>query len=180
MALVNLAKAADAAYYAQVDRLRDNSPLKRAPLFAQRCDAAVAECNAAGLDVISFETDRIEELQALYFTHGVTRVPHANQGWHFYWLAEDFISKSKNWDVYPGADGSGGDPDWYGRVHEIFKSHQLDAGSDWSGWKDWPHWQFGGMLANPHNAITAYQNVLDGGGDEQAAREAVWKIVGAM
>jgi hypothetical protein len=80
------------------------------------------------------------------------------------------ISLSRGWDVYPNEDGEGGDPNWYLSVAEIFKAHALDWGGDWTHFKDWPHWQFGGLRATPKDAVTILAT---------RGIRAVWETVGA-
>lgn len=168
MAIANI--SSDAAYQNQVDALRVNDPACLAPIFRARSGVAIAEANAAGIDVVGFETCRSDELARLYFAHGASMSPDALHTWHHYGLARDVISRSREWSVYPNQDGTGGDPDWYRAVERIFKSHGLDWGGDWTHFKDWPHWQFGGLRATPHDAITILQ--------DQGLR-AVWTTVGA-
>jgi peptidoglycan L-alanyl-D-glutamate endopeptidase CwlK len=168
MALVQLVSKDD--YESQVIRLRQNSPDCLAPKFRQRLSLAIAEANDKGFDVVSFETCRCDELARLYFAHGASKSPNALYTWHHYGLACDVISKSRDWAVYPNEDGTGGDPDWYGPVSDIFKSHELDWGGDWRHFRDWPHWQFGGLRATPKDAVTILAT---------KGIQAVWDAVGA-
>jgi hypothetical protein len=158
-------------YYAEVARLRNNDAACLAPAFRARSDAAIAEANAEGIDVVSIETCRSDELAKLYFAHGVSNSPDALHTWHHYGLGRDVISRSREWAVYPDQLGRGGDVDWYRGVERIFKSHGLDWGGDWKTLKDWPHWQFGGIKATPHDAITLLAT--------QGIR-AVWAACGAL
>jgi peptidoglycan L-alanyl-D-glutamate endopeptidase CwlK len=169
MALVQLVPAE--SYDAEVVRLRQNNMQCLAPGFAERYQGALEECNGRGLDAVSFETCRCDELARLYFAHGASKSPNALYTWHHYGLAGDVVSKSREWDVYPDQLGKGGDPDWYRPVSEIFKAHGMDWGGDWTHFKDWPHWQFGGLRATPKDAVTilATKGILE-----------VWRTVGAM
>jgi peptidoglycan L-alanyl-D-glutamate endopeptidase CwlK len=168
MALVHLVTKDD--YEREVIRLRQNTADCLAPGFRRRSDDAIADAQAKGFDVISFETCRNDELARLYFAHGVSKAPNALYTWHHYGLARDVISTDRGWDVYPDQDGKGGDPDWYRPVAEIFKSHGLDWGGDWDHFKDWPHWQFGGLRATPRDAVTILAT---------KGIRAVWEAVGA-
>jgi peptidoglycan L-alanyl-D-glutamate endopeptidase CwlK len=169
MALANI--SSDAAYQAQVATLRENDLDCLAPKFRERLEAALEECNARGFDTIHFETCRSDELARLYFAHGASKSPDALHTWHHYGLAADIISKSREWDVYPGQDGTGGDVTWYKPVEDIFKAHGMDWGGDWKSFRDWPHWQFGGISASPHDAPTILA---------EHGLQAVWQAVNAI
>lgn len=169
MALVNLVSPED--YERHVLRLRENDAACLAPAFRARSDAATAECNAQGYDVVSFETCRCDELARLYFAHGVSKAPDARYTWHHYGLGRDVISKARGWDVYPDQDGVGGDPAWYNGVFYIARKNGLDLGADWVHFKDYPHWQFGGLRPTPLNAVSILKT--DG-------LQGVWKAVGAL
>lgn len=163
--------SSDAAYQAKVAALRVNTLDCLAPKFRERVEAALEECNNRGFDAIHFETCRSDELARLYFAHGASKSPDALHTWHHYGLAVDVISKSREWDVYPGQDGAGGDVTWYRPVVDIFKAHGMDWGGDWAHFRDWPHWQFGGIRDTPRDAITILQ---------AEGVEAVWKAVDAV
>lgn len=168
MALVNLIAKDD--YESKVLTLRQNGADCLAPAFRRQSDAAIAEANAKGFDVASFETCRSDELAKLYFAHGASKSPTGLYTWHFYGLARDVISTARGWDVYPDQHGVGGDPDWYQPIADIFKSHGLNWGGDWAHFKDWPHWQFGGLRATPKDAVTIMAT---------HGIRAVWEAVGA-
>lgn len=170
MALVNLVSPED--YEREVLKLRQNGMDCLAPGFRSRLEDAIGECNQKGYDVVSFETCRSDALARLYFAHGVSKSPDGRYTWHFYGLADDVISKARGWDVYPDAEtGQGGDPDWYRPVWEIARAHKLDLGADWVHFKDYPHWQFGGLRPTPKDAVTIYA---------EQGLTAVWRTVGAL
>lgn len=169
MALANLVTAED--YERDVLRLRSNAADCLAPAFRTRSDAAIVECNRQGYDVVSFETCRCDELARLYFAHGVSKSPNADFTWHHYGLARDVISKARGWDVYPDQDGQGGDPKWYNGVFYIARAHGIDLGADWVHFRDFPHWQMGGLRPTPRDAPAILKT---------QGMEAVWRSVGAL
>lgn len=168
MALTNLLPGE--SYNRAVLRLRNNDASCLAPKFRERSDAAITEANAKGLNVVSFETCRSNELAELYYDHGVSRAPTALHTWHHYGLARDVISKEHGWDLFPGGHHYKTEPEWWHDLYRIFKSHNLDAGADWVSFKDYPHWQFGGLRSSPLRAISILQT---------QGLEAVWRAVGA-
>ena len=142
-----------------------------APLFRAALTAALAECNAAGLDAIAYETLRSDELQQMYYARGRTVIPPhytvtnaqtARHGWHFFGLAVDVISASKRWDVTK---------EWRDTVSSIFKSHGCSAGADWPH-PDLPHYQFGKCRRSPSNKARELY--------AQGGNAAVWQAVGAV
>lgn len=161
----------EAVYQTRVAALRQNTLDCLAPIFRERVEAALEECNARGFDAIHFETCRSDELAKLYFTYGASKSPDALHTWHHYGLAVDVISKSREWDVYPNQDGTGGDLNWYRTVVEIFEAHGMDWGGHWISFRDFPHFQFGGIRATPRDAIDILQ---------EQGLEAVWRAVGAI
>lgn len=135
----------------QADALRKNSSAGLAPWFAAASTAAIAECNAEGVDVVSFECCRGDALARIYFQEGVSKAPTAHLTWHWdaYGLARDVISKSRGWNVYPDAHGNGGDAAWVATVCRVFKAHGLAWGGDWHHFRDWPHWYPAALPATP-------------------------------
>ena len=119
-----------------------------APKFADAVRAAIAECEAAGLDALVYEAFRTPELQALYYAHGRTVIPPVRPvtnaasslySWHGFGLAVDVISVSMEWDA----------PDkWFTDVAAIFKRHSCKWGGDWTR-KDLPHFQWAACKPSP-------------------------------
>jgi hypothetical protein len=169
--MANVGHVTGAEYEATVERLRQRSLDCLAPKFRERLEAAVADATHAGLDPIVFETCRTDELARLYFAHGVSQAPNALHTWHHYGLAADVISKARGWDVYPGPAGSGGDRAYVELLVKIFKAHSLDWGGDWHSFRDFPHWQFGGIRPSPLEAPTILAT---------RGIRAVWETVGAV
>lgn len=141
-----------------------------APVFGGQVEAAIAECNAAGLDAIVFETYRSPETQAAYYARGRTEKPPARPvtnaksnlfSWHGFGLAVDVISKKHGWNPPAG---------WWEKVAVIFKRHGCKWGGDWKQ-RDLPHFQFGACKPSPSDR--ARELFKEGGFD------AVWKAVGA-
>ena len=120
-----------------------------APKFREALVATLADCNAAGLDAIAFETTRSDELARVYHTRGrppspeyphpVTNAPDASWTWHGYGLACDIISAKYEWSVAP---------EWFAKMAAIAKRHGLKWGGDWKS-KDLPHIQWGKCKASP-------------------------------
>ncbi len=143
---------------------------KLAPQFRASVEAALLECQNAGLDAIVFETYRSNALAKLYYARGrtiipphqtVTNAPDNSYSWHGFSLAADFISKSKEW---------GASLEWFTEVANIFKKHNCKWGGNWTT-KDLPHAQWFRCKPSPSNAARL---VL-----REQGMEAVWKIVGA-
>lgn len=141
-----------------------------APKMRERVEAALADANRHGLDAVVYESTRSDELQRLYYARGRTTVPPyrrvtnastAQDGWHFYGLAVDVISKRDRWEVRG---------DWWLKLAAIFKEHGLDWGGDWESPDD-PHFQFAGLRKSPSDKS---KNAYQSGG-----KEAVWELVGA-
>lgn len=142
-----------------------------APLFRAAVEAAIAECQRAGLDAVVYEAYRSQELQAEYYSRGrtkkpplqtVTNAPSNLHSWHGYGLAVDVISRSKAW--------SAGDR-WFADVAAIFKRHSCKWGGDWTK-PDLPHFQWHLCKASP--SAEARRMVTSAG------IPAVWEVVGAL
>ena len=167
MALANLVPNYDTL----VAQLRCKDEAGLAPKFRERVDAALTEAHAKTLPSVVFETLRSDQLAHLYFEHGASRSPDALHTWHHYGLAVDVIHPEYGWDLFPGGSKYESNPWWWKELYEVFRSHQLDSGSDWESFKDYPHWQFGGIRATPHDAITILAT---------EGIQAVWKACGAL
>jgi hypothetical protein len=141
-----------------------------APKFRAAVEAAIRECQAAGLDAYVYEAYRSQQLQAMYYARGRTVIPptrpvtnaHSNlYSWHGYGLAVDVISRSRGWSV-PYS--------WYAQVAEIFIRHGCKWGGHWKN-VDLPHFQWGKCKPSPSELAR-----------EIIAREGVvgvWRAVGA-
>lgn len=142
-----------------------------APGFRAGVEAAIRECNAAGLDAYVYEGYRSAELQAVYYARGRTVVPPAETvtnartnlySWHGYGLAVDVISRARGWKA--------GD-EWFRRVAEVFLKHRCKWGGHWKK-KDLPHFQW--HLCRPSPSDRARELLRTGG------MRAVWEAVGAL
>lgn len=143
---------------------------KLAPRFRQAVEAALAECNANGLDAYVYEAYRSQALQTLYYARGrtvkppqrpVTNAPSNLYSWHGYGLAVDVISRARHWQQPES---------WFGDVAAIFKKHGCAWGGDWRV-RDLPHFQWGRCKPSPSDRareILATQGL-----------QAVWQAVGA-
>lgn len=149
-----------------------------APKFKDRAISALAQCSKDGLDAMVYEAIRSEELQQLYWAKGreldgivwnvvdpsavVTKIPHADHGWHFFGMAIDVISKSKEWSVTD---------EWRKEVSDRFKKAGLHWAGDWPHFKDLPHYQFTNQFNPSDNDRATYK---------KGGLEAVWKLNNAL
>ena len=156
---------------AGVSGLTVNRDLARlAPKFQAAVAAAIAACNARGIDAYVYEAYRSEELQAEYYARGRTEIPPTRPvtnastnlySWHGYGLAVDVISRSKSWDQSES---------WFADVATEFKKVGCKWGGDWTV-KDLPHFQWGACKPSPSDRARAL--IREGG------VAAVWLVVGA-
>jgi hypothetical protein len=170
----------------RIKELRRSDPCFCAPLFKVRLLKMMEDCKKVGtlkngelFDPIIFETERVDELQKIYFQQGTTKAPTAIYAWHFYRLAADIISLSKEWKVSDS---------WWKKLAEIAEDNGLQSGYRWVN-KDEPHVYFGGIKKSPSDLTrNAYfgnttwrtnPKVYDGAKHEEALLR-VWKITGAL
>ena len=90
----------------------------------------------------------------------VTDAPSAENGWHFFGLAADIISKAHDWDS----------PLFFAALAATAPKHRLTSGSVWRK-PDRPHVQWG--LCKPSPSDEARTLYAEGG------NPAVWAAVGA-
>lgn len=158
-----------------IARLRQHDISLLAPRFRASLQEALRECMAFGVDVVVFETLRSNALAEIYYKQGTSKAPNALRTWHYYGLAVDVISQSRQWDVYPHKMSDGkwdaGDRHWMKVVVDTFKKYGLKWGGDWKMFKDYPHWQWG--MCKPSPSDEAIETVKEGG------LIAVWKKVKA-
>lgn len=142
----------------------DRDLTKLAPKFADAVRAAIADCNAAGLDAYVYEARRSHELALNYAARRpkVTNAPDETYSWHGYSLAVDVISKSKGWSQPTS---------WFAAVASHFKAHGCKWGGDWR-MKDYPHMQWAACKASPSDEA---RRLLATSGVE-----SVWQVVGAI
>lgn len=139
--------------WVRIKELRTNSLSNLAPTMRARVEDYLQETktiktvNGEKFDPIVFETARVDELQRIYYEQGTTKAPTAIYGWHFYWLAIDVISASKEWAVSEA---------WWKLNADLMRRHGIDPGYDWKE-KDRPHGQFGTLHKSPSDvARTLY------------------------
>ncbi len=150
--------------WATIVRLRQSDLAYVAPRFREAVELALEDCQEATLDAYVFESLRTNELQAIYFAQGSSKAQTAFRSWHFYGLAVDVISRSRQWDAWH-------DRAWRDAVVSRFKLRGLDWGGDWTRFKDLPHFQWGRCKPSPSDlAIELYRSGGVG---------AVWRAVGA-
>lgn len=111
-----------------------------APKFEQAVKAAIAECDALGLDAMVYETYRSDPLAKAYYAKGrtapgsiVTNAKDNLRSWHGFGLAVDVIHRVKRWDA-PAS--------WWPAMAAAFKAHGCAWGGDWHSFKDLPHLQW--------------------------------------
>lgn len=145
-----------------------------APLFVKLVEECNAALNALGIDVVTYEWMRSDELAGIYHALGVSKAVDASHTWHHWGLATDVISKSRGWDVYPTrhSDGTlhGGDPKWYEPVWRAYEAAGLALGEHFHSIFDAPHVQWGGMPSAPTSDLIEIGNTN---------LLALWKAVGA-
>jgi hypothetical protein len=169
----------------EIKALRDSNLDHLAPLMKARSLAFLEDCkkvtivNTERFDPIIFETRRPERLQEIYFQQGTTHAPTALYGWHFYGLAIDVISRSKEWDVRSS---------WWKLMADFMRRNSIDPGHDWLDPDD-PHGQLHGLKKSPSDiARQLYFGTAKWAGmlpftdpsEHQAGLERVWRAVGAM
>lgn len=171
--------------WVEIASLRDNRLEHLAPVMRDRVIRMqqdwkkIATINGELFDPVVFETARPERLQQIYFQQGTTKAPTAIYGWHFYGLAIDVISKSKEWSVKNT---------WWSTLARTMRMNKIDPGYDWIK-KDEPHGQFGGLKKSPSDrARLLYFGTPNWEGmhpftdpaEHRAGLERVWRAVGAM
>ena len=172
--------------WVRIEQLRINKLDRLAPIMLDRVNAMMADAkkiatiNGEVFDPIVFETDRLDELQQIYYEQGTTNAPTAIYGWHFYGLAIDVISKSKGWDVKNT---------WWNTLANLAVKHNLKSGHFWHR-KDSPHIYFGSLKDSPSDlARTLYFGTPAWRGmsvfPDQSPQDIkglhkVWTAVGAM
>lgn len=105
----------------------------------------VGSVNGEAFDPLVFETARVDALQQIYFDQGTTKARTAIYGWHFYGLAVDIISATKEWSVKAS---------WWERMAELMEKHGIDPGLRWNNPDD-PHGQFGTLKKSPSDTARA-------------------------
>jgi peptidoglycan L-alanyl-D-glutamate endopeptidase CwlK len=132
----------------------------------------VARMQEQGFAVRIFETLRTAERQSFLYGFGrdyddgrgkVTKVASADDGWHFYGLAVDFVEDDK--DPWTASQA------FWRALGEAAE----DEGMTWGGrWKflDVPHTQFGKCKVSPSDHA---RKLYAAGG-----KEAVWRACGAL
>lgn len=142
-----------------------------APRFALRLTSALNNMKTAGWDPVIFETLRTDARQKYLYGFGrnyddgrgrVTASRDGNESWHFYGLAADIISASKDW---------GAPPSFWTALGEHVRAIGLHWGGNWRR-PDLPHVQWGEPMRDSPSPRAA-RLFTEGG------RQAVWKEVGA-
>ena len=125
-------------------RLEDLHPRVRA-----MCEAHLAACRAAGIDIIVTSTLRTMEEQAALYAQGRStpgrKVTNAKPGqsFHNYGLAYDVVPLRAGKPVW-GTIGP--DLALWQRVGALGKAQGLEWAGDWVRFKEFPHFQWTGGL----------------------------------
>lgn len=144
-----------------------------APKFREWVEALIIDLEAKGFDPMIAESLRTHERQQYLYGFGrayndgrgvVTHSQAGHSSWHFYGLAVDVISRSKQWDA---------PPEFWSALGSSAKTNGLTWGGDWQTFADKPHVQFGPPMPSSPSAHTyaLYQS---------QGLEAVWTQIGAM
>ena len=125
-------------------RLEDLHPRVRA-----MCEAHIASCRAAGIDILITSTLRTMEEQAALYAQGRStpgrKVTNAKPGqsFHNYGLAYDVVPLRAGKPVW-GTIGP--DLALWQRVGALGKAQGLEWAGDWVRFKEFPHFQWTGGL----------------------------------
>lgn len=146
-----------------------------APKFEAAVVAAIAECDALGLDAVVYETYRTFALAQEYYKKGRTVIPPETpvtnardnmHSFHGFCMAVDVIHKTKRWSV-PEA--------WFVGVAAVFKKHGCAWGGDWHSFRDLPHFQHGTLVGAHAAPDDEDRKLIRNGG-----LIAVWQRHGAL
>lgn len=143
-----------------------------APAFALKVKNVLAAMQTKGFDPIVFEALRSAERSVWLYGFGrdyddgrgvVTQILPTQHSWHFFGLAADIISKSKEWNA-PAA--------FWTALRACAEAEDLVSGQQFSR-PDGPHvqWNIKGMHCSP---TPAAQALYDSGG-----LPAVWAVLHA-
>ena len=108
-------------------------------------EAALADCKAAGLDVLVYCTYRDFEEQNRLYASGRTAPgewktnARGGQSWHNWRLALDLVPLRNGVPVWGRTNAK--DVALWKAVAEKFKAHGFEWGGDWPKAQDWPHFQ---------------------------------------
>lgn len=169
-----------------IQRLRNNDECCLAPKFKEASENFLTGVQSDGHDIISFECCRSNELAEIYYKQGASKAPNAFRTWHFYGLARDFISESRQWKVFPHNEimvttsgkkvnrWNAGDVEFQKSMRLWATRLKLKLGMDWTNFQDYPHVYWGRCKPTPSNrAIELYKK----SGIELVQREVgAWKI----
>ncbi len=114
------------------------------PIAMVAAQAAIAECESAGLHVLVTCTYRPPYEQTALYAQGRTAPgkivtnAQAGQSFHQWRVALDIVPM-----VNGKPDWDGADPIW-GRIAVIFKRHGFEWGGDWVHFRELPHFQMTG------------------------------------
>lgn len=143
-----------------------------APKFRYAVEHVLADVRAAGYRIKVFETIRTNERQKYLYGFGreyddgrgpVTKVSHADLGWHFYGMAADLVEDDATPWTAPQS--------FWQTLGKAAEKHGCKWGGRWTT-VDLPHIQFGKCKTTPSaESRTLYA---------QGGRELLWRKVGAL
>lgn len=149
------------------------------PIVREATERLIANCEARGVDIRITQGYRSISEQNTLFAQGRTKPgekvtdARGGQSYHNYGLAIDFCllinGKQASWSMVADGDKDGV-RDWAEVVNEA-KRLGFAWGGDWSGWKDYPHFEmtFGLSISDlqrgkrPPTGITAKAAVVNPG-----------------
>jgi peptidoglycan L-alanyl-D-glutamate endopeptidase CwlK len=115
------------------------------PKVAKMCEAFLAKCKVAGIDVLVTSTFRDYESQQALYNQGrttpgkkVTNAP-AGYSWHNFRCAFDVVPLRNGKPVW---GTTGADLKLWKAIGAIGESVGLEWGGNWEGFLDYPHFQY--------------------------------------
>lgn len=118
-----------------------------APCMRAVVNAALEHCQRVGVSVKVYEALRTDQLAQMYFQLHASKATNGLSTWHYYGLAVDIIHPLHGWDWWDSHTSDA--TEWRDSVVEIFKSHGMKWGGDWTTFVDRPHFQWAECPASP-------------------------------
>ena len=120
------------------------------PIVEEKSKQLLNQTEEIGIPIIISEGYRSVESQDVLYSKGrsmegnIVTYARGGESFHNYGLAIDFALKNKDgsisYDLQRDSNGNG-KPDWF-EVVAIGKNLGFSSGADWSGFKDYPHFEY--------------------------------------